>query len=163
MCWFVGFQIVMHRQLQPTMRLCLLGSYSCVPGGQLGIFKGQTISASISAAVRASSTLRPMGCLLMWKPLASPRKSPTSARGIDSVTGVLLHQGYFRPSSKEILSHQGWEKQIKSEGFDSCDQPSNLTQPLIWWMTWKIIGCLFYTTSSFVHHFKPLELQSRNT
>ena len=43
------------------MRLCLLGSYSCVPGGKLGIFKGQTISASISAEVRASSTLRPMG------------------------------------------------------------------------------------------------------
>ena len=38
----------------------------------------------------------------------------------------------------------------------------------IWWMTRKIIGHLFYTTSSFVHHFKSisefqLELQSGDT
>ena len=37
----------------------------------------------------------------------------------------------------------------------------------IWWMTSKIIGHLFYITSSFVHHLKPLgefklELQSGN-
>ena len=37
----------------------------------------------------------------------------------------------------------------------------------IWWMTSKIIGHLFYTTLSFVHHFKAigkfkLKLQSRN-
>ena len=37
----------------------------------------------------------------------------------------------------------------------------------IWWMTSKIIGHLFYTTSSFVYHFKAmgefkLELQSGN-
>ena len=49
--------------LTPSMRLCRLGLYSCVPGGKLGIFKGQTISASISAEVRAFSTLRPMGWL----------------------------------------------------------------------------------------------------
>ena len=58
------------------MRLCLSGLYSCVPGGKLGIFKGQTISASISAEVRASSTLRPTGWVgaeschlfhLVWK------------------------------------------------------------------------------------------------
>ena len=47
--------------LTPSMRPCLSGSYSCVPGGKLGIFKGQTISASISAKVRAYSTLRPTG------------------------------------------------------------------------------------------------------
>ena len=114
-------------------------------------------------------------------------------------------------------------KQGKSEGFDSCDRPSNLAQfwfissifsPCdleIWCMTsknnrahllyyiklcvsfqirkrsirveigdflslvtlkfdgwpWKTKGHLFYTTSSFVHHFKSigelkLKLQSRN-
>ena len=72
-------------------------------------------------------------------------------------------------------------KQGKSEGFDSCDRPSNLAQ--IWSKSsilparvilkfdewpWKIIGHLFYTTSSFVRHFKSigalkLKLQSRNT
>ena len=126
-----------------------------------------------------------------------------------------------------------WFKQGKSEGFDSCDRPSNLTQiglkwsifrPCdleIWWMTlknkkacflyyiklcvsfqihqwiqtgvtvrkhpiwvkfddflscvtlqfnvwpWKTIGHLFYSTSSFVHHFVAIgvfkfELQSGN-
>ena len=84
-------------------------------------------------------------------------------------------------------------KQGKSEGFDSCDRPSNLAQiwskssifqPVwpwnliddleIWWMTlkfdgWprKILGHIFYTTSSFVHHIKSfgefkLKLQSGN-
>ena len=71
-------------------------------------------------------------------------------------------------------------EQGKSEGFDSCDRPSNLAQ--IWSKSsiflslvtlkfdgwpWKTIGHLFYTTSSFVHHFKSidefkLELQSGN-
>ena len=37
----------------------------------------------------------------------------------------------------------------------------------IWWMTWKTIGHLFYTTKRFVHHFKAigefkLELQTGN-
>ena len=37
----------------------------------------------------------------------------------------------------------------------------------VWWMTLKIIGHIFYTTSSFVHHFKAigelkLELRSGN-
>ena len=61
-------------------------------------------------------------------------------------------------------------KQGKSEGFDSCDRPSNLTQ--IGYKTsifqcdrvtlkfdgWprKIIRHLFYITSGFAHHFKPL-------
>ena len=60
-------------------------------------------------------------------------------------------------------------KQGKSEGFDSCDRPSNLAQ--IWskssffsarvtlkFDVWprKIIGHLFYTTSSFVYHFKSI-------
>ena len=69
-------------------------------------------------------------------------------------------------------------KQGKSQGFDSCDRPSNLKldsnrqffRPCdreIWWMTSKKIWHFFYTTSSFVHHFKSigefeLDLQSRN-
>ena len=71
-------------------------------------------------------------------------------------------------------------KQGKSEGFDSCDRPSNLTQ--IWiqivdfsarvtlkFDEWpkKTIGHLFYATLSFLHHFVAigefkLELQSGN-
>ena len=50
-----------HIFAQPSMRLCLLGSYSCVPGGKVGVFRGQTISLLISADVMVSSTLRPMG------------------------------------------------------------------------------------------------------
>ena len=71
-------------------------------------------------------------------------------------------------------------EQGKSEGFDSSDRPSNLTQigfkssifqPVLPWNLMddsrKIIGHLFYMTSSFVHHFKyigelKLELQSGN-
>ena len=60
-------------------------------------------------------------------------------------------------------------QQGKSGGFDSCDRPSNLTQ--IWSKSsifaarvtlkfdgWprKIIGHFFYTTCSFVHHFKSI-------
>ena len=56
-------------------------------------------------------------------------------------------------------------KQGKSEGFDSCDRPSNLkldsnrqffpcvTVTFVGWPR-KTIGHFFYTTSSFVHHFK---------
>ena len=60
-------------------------------------------------------------------------------------------------------------KQGKSERFDSCDRPSNLTQigfkssifqPLWPWKfdEWprKTMGHLFHTTSSFVHHFKSI-------
>ena len=60
-------------------------------------------------------------------------------------------------------------EQGKSEGFDSCDRPSNLAQiwskSSIFQPVWpwnlmydleKIIGHLFYTTSSFVHHFKSI-------
>ena len=43
------------------MRLCLFGSYSCVPGGKVGVFRGQTVSMSITGDAMASSTLRPMG------------------------------------------------------------------------------------------------------
>ena len=80
------------------------------------------------------------------------------------------------PRGKWLWSFHG--KRGKSEGFDSCDWPSNLTQigfkslilrPCdleIWWMTLKIIWHVFYTTSSFVYHFISisefkLELQSR--
>ena len=71
-------------------------------------------------------------------------------------------------------------EQGKSEGIDSCDQPSNLTQigfklSIFTWVTlkfdgWppKMIRHVFYTTSSFVYHFISisafkLELQSGNT
>ena len=73
---------------------------------------------------------------------------------------------------------KGLEKQGKSEGFDSCDRPSNLKldsnrqffRPCdreIWWMTLQNKRQLFYATSSFVHHFVPigefkLKLQSGN-
>ena len=66
---------------------------------------------------------------------------------------------------KLILGTQK-HKQGKSEGFDSCDRPSNLTQngfksvnfsaPVtLKFDGWpqKTIGHLFYITSSFVHHF----------
>ena len=74
----------------------------------------------------------------------------------------------------------GLAQQGKSEGFDSCDRPSSLTQTgfkssnfsvcvTLKFDQWprKIIGHLFYTTSSFLHHFKSigelkLELQSGN-
>ena len=51
---------IMHL-LTPPMRSCLLGSQSCIPGGKLGVLRGQTNSALIYAEVMASSTLRPMG------------------------------------------------------------------------------------------------------
>ena len=71
-------------------------------------------------------------------------------------------------------------KQGKSEGFDSCDRPSNLTQigfkSSIFQPVWpwnlmddpkKTIEHLFYATLSFVQHFIAigefkLELQSGN-
>ena len=69
-------------------------------------------------------------------------------------------------------------KQGKSEGFDSCDRPSNLkldsnhqfsARVTVKFDGWprKTIGHFFYTASSFVHHFKSigefkLDLQSRN-
>ena len=43
------------------MRLCLVGSYLCVPGGKLGCLKGQIKSTLISANATAASTLRPTG------------------------------------------------------------------------------------------------------
>ena len=70
------------------------------------------------------------------------------------------------------------QKQGKSEGFDSCDRPSNLKLDsnrrfpacvVVKFDGWppKTIGHFLYTTSSFVHHFKSigevkLELQSGN-
>ena len=69
-------------------------------------------------------------------------------------------------------------EQDKSEGFDSCDWPSNLkliqivnfsARVTVKFYGWpcKTIGHIFYATSSFVHHFVPigefkLELQSGN-
>ena len=85
-----------------------------------------------------------------------------------------------RPSVSTVLTKCSWywsyrnisfwkKKPSKSEGFDSCDRPSNLTQigfksstfhPMWPWNLMddlkKIIGHLFYITSSFVHHLKPL-------
>ena len=64
-------------------------------------------------------------------------------------------------------------KNGKSEGFDSCDRPSNLTQigfkSSIFQPVWprKAIRHLFYATLSFLHHFVAIgefkvELQSGN-
>ena len=69
-------------------------------------------------------------------------------------------------------------KQGKSEGFDSCDRPSNLkldsnrqfsarVTVKFDGLPRKTIGHFFYTTSIFVHYFKSigefkLDLQSRN-
>ena len=84
---------------------------------------------------------------------------------------AFIHLGFFA-----FLCKQG-----KSEGFDSCDRPSKLTQirfklPIfqpVW--PWNLTDDLkkfkvhlFYITSSFVHHLKPigefkLELLSGNT
>ena len=88
------------------------------------------------------------------------------------------------PFSAKYLATRGPKMRLgtqqgKSQGFDSCDRPSSLTQiglkssifcPCdfeIGWMTRKIIRYVFYTTSSFLYHlistseFK-LELQSGN-
>ena len=71
--------------------------------------------------------------------------------------------------SENFMMIQWWEhsEQGKSEGFDSCDWPSNLvkiwSKSSIFQSVWpwnlmddlkKIIGHLFYTSSSFVRHFK---------
>ena len=59
---------------------------------------------------------------------------------------------------RQILSAPPNKQQGKSEGFDSCDRPSNLTQiefkSLIFdgWPQ-KTMGHLFYATLSFLHHF----------
>ena len=80
---------------------------------------------------------------------------------------------------KKKLHLKGEGEQGKSEGFDSCDRPSNLTQngfkssvfqPVWPWYLMddpKNNGDLFYATLSFLHHFVAigeykLELQSRN-
>ena len=77
------------------------------------------------------------------------------------------HWHWWRPWVKmksKMLSEQG-----KSEGFDSCHRPSNLTQigfkivafsacVTLKFYGWpkNIIVQLFYTTPSFVHHFKSI-------
>ena len=77
---------------------------------------------------------------------------------------------WFETPSHSLWRHDAMEiKQDKSEGFDSCDWPSNLTQngfkSSIFQPAWpwnfdgwphKIIGHLFCTISSFVHHFKSI-------
>ena len=98
-------------------------------------------------------------------------------------TGFTVRKCSIQVKISDILSHmtlkfdgQPWKKG-KSEGFDSCDWPSNLAQigsksyflagvTLDGW-PWKPIGNLFYPTPSFVHHFIAidefkLELQSGN-
>ena len=106
---------------------------------------------------------------------------------------VLFHGPSLRQTMRPCSSTQNGNKtpqqgsypcvtrqQGKSEGFDSCDRPSNLTQigfrSSINQPTWpwnlmndikKTIRHLFDTTSSFVHHFKSivefkLESQSGN-
>ena len=89
------------------------------------------------------------------------------------------NQQFFVPCDLEISWTNDLE-QGQSEGFDSCDQPSNpiqigfklwifLDHVILKFGGWprKTKGHLFYTTSSFVHHFKSicelkLELQYGN-
>ena len=94
---------------------------------------------------------------------------------ITKISNVIYHSTYAMKliSNWVLLTIQG-----KSEGFDSCDQPSNFTQiglklsifqPVRPWNLpddVKNNGHLFFSTS-FVHHSKAigefkLELQSRN-
>ena len=92
--------------------------------------------------------------------------------------GLFIHFDiYLKTSGSDFLTLccRCWfqNEQSKSEGFDSCDRPSNLAQiwseSSIFQPVWprKITGHLFYTTSSFVYHFKSigefkLKLQSGN-
>ena len=106
---------------------------------------------------------------------------------------MLFHISLQRPKQNRNLSLNSQEaphtspnlcvnfgEQGKSEGFDSCDWPtksySNWIQitnfsPCVTFKfdgwPWKTVGHLFYTMSSFAHHFKTigefkLKLQSRN-
>ena len=86
--------------------------------------------------------------------------------------------GVMKPFIFNKINEQSILKQGKSEGFDSCDWPSNLNLDSncrffslcdleIWWWPQKTIGHVFYIMSSFVNHFKSigefkLELQSGN-
>ena len=88
-------------------------------------------------------------------------------------------QYYQRLNHVKHIAHTKWTlyfKQGKSEGFDCCglaillklDSNRRFFQPLKFdgWPR-KIIGHIFYLTSSFVHHLKPLgelklDLQSGN-
>ena len=76
----------------------------------------------------------------------------------------MLPEFLFKWCLKIVPVHQ--HKQGKSEGFDSCDRPSNPTQigfkssifqPVSPWNLMddpdKTIGHLFYATLSFLHHF----------
>ena len=70
----------------------------------------------------------------------------------------------FKPNIRKI------RQQGKSEGFDNCDRPSNVTQigfkssinQTVWpWnlndeWAWKTKGHPFYTTLSFVQHFNAI-------
>ena len=103
-----------------------------------------------------------------------------------STTGGSINSCVFQYNQKRA---QEWRwvilavsfKQGKSKGFESCDRPIVRKRPI--WVKmgdvlyrvtlkfdgwpWKTIGHLFYSTSSFVHHFVAigefkLELQSGN-
>ena len=79
-----------------------------------------------------------------WSNLHALKDNKANMRDLIAATGLVITQIGF-----------------KSSIFSPCDLE-------IWWMTSKIIGHLFYTTSSFLHHFKSirelkLELQSGNS
>ena len=94
------------------------------------------------------------------------------------VQGKVNGPWVYKPTFKFIP--QNIKKQGKSEGFDSCDQPSNLTQigfkssifsahVTLKFDGWpqKTIGHLVYAILSFLHHLVPigefkLELQCGN-
>ena len=68
------------------------------------------------------------------------------------------HHHYTDLRGKKYTTKYILMKQGKSGGFDSCNWPSNLTQigfksSIFYGWPQKTIGHLFYSMSSFVHHF----------
>ena len=93
-------------------------------------------------------------------------KGPMNLPIFQLITDIICNVTEFQLSISVKISQQG-----KSEGFDSCDRPSNLKldSNRQFFRPWpcKTKGHLFYATSSFVHHFVAigefkLELQSGN-
>ena len=109
-----------------------------------------------------------MGCVL-WVP--SLNKVYAFFRSYCVQSRVYIRSRYIESTHHKnmlnavIVNNTSRVKQGKSEGFDSCDRPSNLTRIVDFSASvtlkfdgWprKMIRHLFYITSSFVHHLKPL-------
>ena len=75
---------------------------------------------------------------------------------------VIIWNNFLRSNNYFVCIKINRSIRVKiSDSFLPCDLE-------IWWWHWKILGHLFYTTPSLVHHFKAigefkLELQSGNT